>query len=99
MTAAIRSAEGASAVVNLIVLPMAFLSGSFGPTRHYPHVLRVIADALPLTYMIRLVRGAIVFDRPIWDFPGALGAVAGWGLAGLVLAVWAFRWEPTADNG
>ena len=36
LTAAIRSAEGASAIVNLIVLPMAFLSGAFGPTRHYP---------------------------------------------------------------
>ena len=34
--ALIRSAEGASAVVNLIVLPMAFLSGSFGPTRKLP---------------------------------------------------------------
>ena len=67
LTAAIRSAEGASAIVNMIVLPMAFLSGAFGPTRHYPHVLRAIADVLPLTYLIRLVRGAIVFDRPIWD--------------------------------
>ena len=39
--ALIRSAEGSSAVVNLIVLPMAFLTGAFGPTRHYPHFLRV----------------------------------------------------------
>ena len=37
--ALIRSAEGASAVVNLIVLPMAFLSGSFGPTSSYPAFL------------------------------------------------------------
>ena len=36
VAALIRSAEGASAVVNLIVLPMAFLSGSFGPTRKLP---------------------------------------------------------------
>ena len=46
-TAMIRSSEGASAVVNLIVLPMAFLSGLFGPTRHYPQVLQWIADVLP----------------------------------------------------
>jgi ABC-2 type transport system permease protein len=95
LTAAIRSAEGASAVVNLIVLPMAFLSGAFGPTRHYPEVLRAIADVLPLTYLIRLVRGAIVFDRPFWHFPTAIGVLAGWGLVGLVLAVLYFRWEPT----
>jgi len=95
LTAAIRSAEGASAVVNLIVLPMAFLSGSFGPTRHYPHVLRALAEALPLTYLIRLVRGAVVFGEPIWERPTAVAVVAVWGLIGLALSLWAFRWEPT----
>ena len=55
VSAAIRSAEGSSAVVNVIVLPMAFLSGSFGQTSSYPHFLRVIADVLPLTYTIRIL--------------------------------------------
>ena len=32
----VRSAEGSSAVVNLIVLPMAFLTGAFGPTQFMP---------------------------------------------------------------
>ena len=50
----IRSAEGSSAVVNLIILPMAFLSGSFGPTSGYPEVLQTVADVLPLTYLIDL---------------------------------------------
>ena len=50
---------------------------------------------LPLTYLIRLVRGAIVFDRPIWDYPTAIGVIAAWGLLGLVLAVLYFRWEPS----
>jgi ABC-2 type transport system permease protein len=94
ITGAIRSAEGSSAVVNFIVLPMAFLSGSFGPTRSYPHVLRAIADALPLTYLIRLVRGTVIAGDPIWARPGSVAVVAGWGLAGLVLALLYFRWEP-----
>ena len=38
----IRSAEGSSAVVNFVLLPMAFLSGSFGG-RDYPAVLEAIA--------------------------------------------------------
>ena len=33
--ALIRSAEGVSAVVNVVILPMAFLSGSFGPTADF----------------------------------------------------------------
>lgn len=98
LTPAIRSAEGASAVVNLIVLPMAFLSGSFGPTRHYPKVLRALADVLPLTYLIRLVRGAVVFGDPIWERPTAVAVVSAWALIGVLVAGWKFRWEPTEST-
>ena len=40
----IRSDEGVSAVVNVIVLPMAFLSGSFGPTADYPAFLEAVGS-------------------------------------------------------
>src|SRR5262249_3582111 len=53
--ALIRSAEGASAIVTVILLPMAFLSGSFGSTRRYPAFLRDIGEALPLKHFIRVV--------------------------------------------
>ena len=90
----IHSAEGSSAVVNLIVLPMAFLSGAFGPTLHYPYVLRVIGDVLPLTYFVRLSQGIYLFDQPIWSQPRSLLILGAWGVAGLVLATLKFRWEP-----
>ena len=90
----IRSAEGSSAVVNLIVLPMAFLSGAFGPTQHYPHFLRAIADVLPLTYMVRLANGVYLHGHDLWSDPGAIGVLAGWGAVGLLAAVYRFRWEP-----
>jgi ABC-2 type transport system permease protein len=90
----IRSAEGSSAVVNTIVLPMAFISGSFGPTRHYPGFLRAIASVLPLKYVIELVNAIYLSHREIWSRPGAIGAVAAWGAAGLLIALRAFRWEP-----
>jgi ABC-2 type transport system permease protein len=90
----IRTAEGSSAVVNLIVLPMAFLSGAFGPTLHYPHVLRVIGSLLPLTYVVRLSDAIYLYDRPIWSQPRSLLILGAWGLAGLVLARLRFRWEP-----
>src|SRR3970282_83100 len=46
--ALIRSAEGVSAVVNVVVLPMAFLSGSVRRTRSLPAFLEVGGDVLPL---------------------------------------------------
>ena len=92
--ALIRSAEGSSAAINVILLPMAFLSGSFGPTRHYPGFLQAIADVLPLKYFIDIVDGIYVHGNQIWHYPGPVAVVAAWGLGGLLVAVRRFRWEP-----
>ena len=94
ITALIRSAEGASAVVNLIVLPMAFLSGSFGPTRKYPEVLRWLADLLPLTYLIRLLKDVYLRGDSFVGHPQDLAVMAVWGLGGVVLAWRYFGWQP-----
>jgi ABC-2 type transport system permease protein len=90
----IRSAEGSSAVVNFILLPMAFLTGSFGPTRHFPAFLRAIGDLLPLKYFIDLINAIYLRGHAIWTEPLALAVLAAWGLGGLVVAVLKFRWEP-----
>jgi ABC-2 type transport system permease protein len=90
----IHSAEGSSAVVNFIVLPMAFLSGSFGATRHYPPFLRAIADVLPLKYLIDLVNAIYLRDKAFWTEPTAILVLLAWGIGGLVVAVLKFRWEP-----
>jgi ABC-2 type transport system permease protein len=92
--ALIRSSEGASAVVNLVLLPMAFLSGSFGPTRRYPDVLRWIADVLPLTYFIDLMKDVYLRGDTFWSDPKEIAIVAAWGLAGLAIAWRRFGWEP-----
>jgi ABC-2 type transport system permease protein len=93
----VRSAEGSSAVVNLIVLPMAFLTGAFGPTRHYPSVLRAIGDVLPLKYLVDLMNAVYLHNHAFWSRPTALAVLGAWGVAGLVLAALKFRWEPTAS--
>jgi ABC-2 type transport system permease protein len=90
----IHSAEGSSAVVNFILLPMAFLTGAFGPTRHYPAFLRAIGAVLPLKYYVNLVNAIYLHGRGFWTKPVDLGVLAVWGLGGLVVAVLKFRWEP-----
>jgi ABC-2 type transport system permease protein len=90
----IRSLEGSSAVINVILLPMAFLSGSFGPTRHYPRALRAIGDVLPLRYLVNSMNAIYLHGRQIWDRPGSVAVLAAWGVAGLAIALRRFRWEP-----
>lgn len=94
LTSVVRSAEGSSAVVNAIYLPMAFISGSFFSPHSFPQFLRAIADVLPLTYFIRLVRDVTLHGVPFWDRPTEIGVVAAWGAVGVLAAVRGFRWEP-----
>ena len=94
LAALIRSDEGASAVVNLVVLPMAFLSGSFGSTGAYPDVLQAVADVLPLTYLIRLVQAAYLHGTSLVHDLGAVAVVVAWGAGGLVVALRRFEWQP-----
>jgi ABC-2 type transport system permease protein len=92
--AVIRSAEGASPIVNIVVLPMAFLSGSFGRTSEYPEVLQAIADVLPLKYFLELVRASYLDGEQIWQHGTAVAVVAAWGIGALLLGVRRFDWSP-----
>jgi ABC-2 type transport system permease protein len=90
----IRSAEGVSAAVNVVILPMAFLSGSFGPTSDFPAVLQAIADVLPLTYFLDVAYGVYLDGESFFADPTALLVVCAWGLAGYLVAWRRFGWTP-----
>ena len=94
LTGFVRSAEGASAVVNFIYLPMAIISGTFFSPQHYPAFLKAIANVLPLTYFTKLSRDVMVNGHHLWAEKSALAVVGAWGVAGLIVAVRRFRWQP-----
>jgi len=93
VTGLVRSSEGSSAVVNAIYLPMGFICGVFFSTSALPGFLEAIADVLPLTYLLELVRDLFI------DGDGSATAVAVlalWGVVGLVVSLRTFGWEPLA---
>ena len=94
ITGVIRSLEGSSAVVNIIVLPMAFLSGSFGARRNYPEVLQALGDVLPLKYFLDAVNAIYLHGQELWDKPTAVAVLAAWGVFGMAVALRTFRWQP-----
>jgi ABC-2 type transport system permease protein len=94
MTVIVHSAEGASASVNAVYLPMAFISGSFFSPHSFPQFLRAIAAVLPLTYFIHLTRDVMLHGQQFWDNWGDVGVIAAWGAVGAIVAIWRFRWEP-----
>ena len=94
ITGLIKSQEGSSAVVNAIYLPMAFLSGAFFSTSSMPAFLEAIANVLPLTYLLRMLRGSFVEGDTIADHGTNIAVLLAWGAAGLIFALRTFRWEP-----
>jgi ABC-2 type transport system permease protein len=94
LTGLVKSAEGSSAIVNAIYLPMVFISGVFWSTEAMPGFLRAIAAVLPLTYLLDLMRDVFVHQDALSDSLGAIAVVAVWGVIGLVLALRMFRWVP-----
>jgi ABC-2 type transport system permease protein len=94
LTVIVKSAEGSSATVNAIYLPMAFVSGAFFSPHSFPHVLRVLADVLPLTYFIRATRDVMLHDHRLWQSWADLAVVLAWGALGAFVAATRFRWEP-----
>jgi len=94
ITGFIRRAEGASAVINAIYLPVAFISGAFFSPHRFPQFLRALADVLPLTYFIRLTRDVMLHGHQIWDNGADVAVIVLWGAIGAAVALWRFRWEP-----
>jgi ABC-2 type transport system permease protein len=90
----VRSAEGSSAVVNFVYLPMAIISGTFFSPDRYPGFLQAIADVLPLTYFTRLIRDVMVRDHHLWSEASSIAVVLVWGAFGLAAALRGFRWQP-----
>lgn len=94
ITSVVRSAEGSSAVVNAVYLPMAIISGTFFSPNKYPGFLQAIADVLPLTYFTKLIRDVMVRHHHVWSETGSIGVVLLWGVIGLLAAIRGFRWQP-----
>src|SRR5581483_5774902 len=94
LTSVVRSAEGSSAVVNFVYLPMAIISGTFFSPKNYPGFLKAIADVLPLTYFTKLTRDVMVRHHHLWTDSGSIAVVLLWGAIGLAAAIRGFRWQP-----
>jgi ABC-2 type transport system permease protein len=94
LTVAIKSAEGSSAVVNAIYLPISFISGAFFSDEAFPRFLRVLGEILPLSHLIRLCRDVMIFGEPAWHHLDDFAVILAWGLVGLAVALRGFRWEP-----
>jgi ABC-2 type transport system permease protein len=90
----VRRAEGASAVITALYLPLSFVSGAFFSQKNFPDWLKAIADVLPLTYFIEMMGAIMLGGEQIWERPKDVLVIGAWGIGGALLAKRYFRWVP-----
>ncbi|WP_156046088.1 ABC transporter permease [Herbidospora cretacea] len=88
-----KSAEAASGIANLIVLPMAFLSGSFIPLDAAPGWLQTLSNVFPLKHLNQGLLDVMVRGQGPLSVLPELGIVLAFGLVIGLIAMKVFRWD------
>jgi ABC-2 type transport system permease protein len=96
-TCAVPNAEAAPAVVNVMVLPLLFLSGTFIPIGDAPQWVQTFAGLFPIKHFLDATFESFLPppDNPSGFLWSSIAVIAVWGVAGLVVAARFFRWEPS----
>jgi len=88
-----KTSEAASAVANLIVLPMAFLSGAFFPLQGAPPWLNAVSRVLPMRHLVDGLVDVMVRGQSPASVLPELGILVGFTVVVGGIAVALFRWD------
>ena len=79
--------------MNLVMLPMWILSGTFFSYARFPEAMQPFVKALPLTALNDALRAIMIDGASLAALASPVGIVAAWGIAGFVVALAIFRWR------
>jgi ABC-2 type transport system permease protein len=95
VSAAIPNADAAPAVVNATILPLLFISNVFIRLENPPAWMDVLANIFPVRHfadaMLAVYSPQLAGTGLEWQ---DLAVIAAWGLAGLIISLRFFSWEP-----
>jgi ABC-2 type transport system permease protein len=88
-----KTQQAATAIANLIILPMAFLGGAFIPLDFAPNWIREVSYAMPLRYLVTGMQNVMARgEGPISALP-AIGILLAITVVLTVIAIRAFQWD------
>jgi ABC-type polysaccharide/polyol phosphate export permease len=88
-----QTMEGASGLMNLVMLPMWIFSGVFFSASRFPDAIQPFIQALPLTAVIDALRANILRGVGWQAVAPELAVILAWMVASFFLAVKLFRWR------
>jgi ABC-2 type transport system permease protein len=89
----IRNSEAAPAVVQLVLFPLVFISGTYMPI--HSATLNQISGVLPVRPFNEVLIGSFAQHSGL-DWRN-LGVLLAWGAAGAFVAIRRFRWNPRPE--
>jgi ABC-type multidrug transport system permease subunit len=88
-----RTIEGVSGLMNLVMLPMWILSGTFFSYARFPDAMIPFVKALPLTALNDALRSVMIDGAGVASLGAPLAIVTAWGAVSFVIALKIFRWR------
>jgi ABC transporter DrrB family efflux protein len=88
-----RTIEAVSGLMNVTMLPMWLLSGSFFSADRFPTAMQWLVQALPLTAVNNALRAIMNEGAGLAAVAAPIAIIAAWGVAGVFAALALFRWE------
>lgn len=88
-----KTIEGVSGLMNLVMLPMWILSGTFFSYARFPDAMIPFVKALPLTALNDSLRAVMIDGAGLTALGAPLAIVIAWGAISFLVALKIFRWR------
>ena len=88
-----RTIEGVSGLMNLVMLPMWILSGTFFSYSRFPDAMIPFVKALPLTALNDSLRAVMIDGAGLLSLGAPVAIVMAWGAVSFAIALKIFRWR------
>jgi ABC-type multidrug transport system permease subunit len=87
-----QTIETVSGLMNLTMLPMWILGGSFFSSDRFPELMQPLVMLLPLTHLNNGLRAVIADGASVFGIAGELAFLGGFAVVAMALAIRLFRW-------
>jgi imidazolonepropionase-like amidohydrolase/ABC-type multidrug transport system permease subunit len=95
----VNSAQEGQILIQLLYLPMLFLSGATFPTWFLPRWLQITSQFLPATYLYQGIQSIMLKGEGFWQNLTAAGALLLAGAVAVFIGIKLFRWEKEEKIG
>ena len=89
----VKTIQGASGMLNFVMMPMWLGSGVFFSYERFPEVMHPVLRLIPLTALNDALRGLMIDGDGLFDLTAPLLVLVGWAVIGFFAGLKLFRWE------